>query len=116
MPWQSASSLVVVGAMFNAAAGLVGGLHYLQNGVCFFCFLVSFSISFLYSFLFFLYVIVLTCNFSSLKNSVSFWYFFCCDKKKQKSKELGMCANEWNYQLEKRDIIYNKIAKDIPKK
>eukprot|EP00429_Kryptoperidinium_foliaceum_P072270 CAMPEP_0176055588 /NCGR_PEP_ID=MMETSP0120_2-20121206/27675_1 /TAXON_ID=160619 /ORGANISM="Kryptoperidinium foliaceum, Strain CCMP 1326" /LENGTH=63 /DNA_ID=CAMNT_0017389083 /DNA_START=102 /DNA_END=293 /DNA_ORIENTATION=- len=32
MPYQSLSSLVVVATMFNVAAGLVGGIHYLANG------------------------------------------------------------------------------------
>ena len=33
MPWQSVSSLFVVGGMFNVVAGLVGGIHYLSEGV-----------------------------------------------------------------------------------
>jgi hypothetical protein len=33
MPWQSLSSLLVVGGAFNVAAGLVGAIHYLSNGV-----------------------------------------------------------------------------------
>ena len=33
MPWQSLAPLVVVGTMFNVAAGLVGGIHYLAYGV-----------------------------------------------------------------------------------
>lgn len=33
MPWQSLGPLVVVGAMVNVAAGLVGGIHYVAYGV-----------------------------------------------------------------------------------
>jgi hypothetical protein len=33
MPWQSAGALLVVVAAFNVAAGLVGGIHYLSEGV-----------------------------------------------------------------------------------
>ena len=33
MPWQSLSSFVVVAGAFNVVAGLVGGIHYLSNGV-----------------------------------------------------------------------------------
>jgi hypothetical protein len=33
MPWQSVSSLLVVGGAFNVAAGLVGAIHYLSTGV-----------------------------------------------------------------------------------
>jgi len=33
MPWQSVSSLFVVGGAFNAVAGLVAGITYLADGV-----------------------------------------------------------------------------------
>ncbi|CAJ1936235.1 unnamed protein product [Cylindrotheca closterium] len=64
MPWQSVSSLFVVGGMFNVVAGLMGGIHYLSEG---------------------------------------------------KSKELGMCENDFKYGMEKRDITYNKFAAEVRK-
>ena len=33
----------------------------------------------------------------------------------QKSKELGMCENEFKYRMEKRDIVYNKFAEEVRK-
>lgn len=33
MPWQSLSSMVVIIGMFNVAAALTGGIHYLAYGV-----------------------------------------------------------------------------------
>lgn len=33
----------------------------------------------------------------------------------QKSKELGMCENEFKYRMEKRDIMYNKYAEEVRK-
>lgn len=64
MPWQSVSSLFVVGGMFNVVAGLVTGIQYLSEG---------------------------------------------------KAKELGLCENEFNYRMEKRDVTYNKFADEIRK-
>ena len=31
-----------------------------------------------------------------------------CPTKQQKKKELGLCANEWNYRMAKRDITYQE--------
>lgn len=33
----------------------------------------------------------------------------------QKSKELGLPANEWNYRMAKRDEMYHRMAKEVRK-
>ena len=37
MPYQSGATLIIIGACFNAVAGLVGGIHYLAYGVSLGC-------------------------------------------------------------------------------
>jgi hypothetical protein len=42
-------------------------------------------------------------------------YFSLCCFHLQQSKELGMCENEFNYRMDKRDHHLNAFAKEIQK-
>ena len=48
--------------------------------------------------------------FNHRLTQLSFCFFW-----RQKSKELGMCENDFKYGMEKRDIRYNKFAQEVRK-
>jgi hypothetical protein len=93
MPWQSLAPLVVVGTMFNVAAGLVAGIHYVSYGVRSpNCTLDQFDHT-----------------LSHKSRFVPSLFLFVV----QKSKELGFHDNEFNYRMDKRDQYLKQLAKSV---